>query len=54
MNYIVIFFILLSAGYALSFAKYEWKKQNKCSAVGVTLLIGISIILPIVVMVLNS
>jgi uncharacterized membrane protein len=47
MKYVVMILILIPSFYALSFAKYNWKKKNRMAAIGVILLTAISIVLPI-------
>jgi hypothetical protein len=50
MKYITIILIFLSTIYTFSFAKNNWKENNKLGAIGVVVVALISIILPVFIL----
>lgn len=50
MKYIAAIFILWSALYILSFAKYNMGKKNKLAAAGAVVLAFLIVVLPVIVM----
>ncbi|NLX71023.1 MAG: hypothetical protein GX024_09075 [Clostridiales bacterium] len=50
MNYLIILLILICSGYSLSYARYSWRTNNRWAAVGVIVLVALSVILPVLVM----
>lgn len=48
MRFFVLFFILLVAVHTVSYAKYNWNQENRLAALGLVILTGVSISLPVV------
>ena len=50
MRYVALIIILLASIYNLGYIKNNWKKKNRFGAIGVLLLVVISIVLPVFIM----
>ena len=49
MKYSIILLIFICSGYSLSYAKYSWR-NNRRVAIGVTILVLLSVALPVLLM----
>jgi len=50
MRYFIILLIFVCSGYSLSYARYSWDKKNKLAAIGVIILVVLSVALPVLFM----
>lgn len=50
MLYWVLPFLLCMAFYPLSYAKYNWNRRNKFGALGIILLVILSVLLPVLIL----
>jgi hypothetical protein len=53
MKYVAILFLLIVSVYPLSYAKYNWSRNNKLGAIGSILLAVAAVIFPSVLLILR-
>ena len=53
MRYTVILFLIVLSIYPLSYAKYNWNKENKLGAIGVILLVIAAVVFPSMILLLR-
>ena len=50
MKWIMIIFLVVISLYPMNYAKYNWSNKNKLGAIGVALLVILSVLLPTVML----